>query len=143
MTNLRYALPFLAALPQSAIAQDDANELSFFERAELPEATLLNGEQLGEKMMQMYPSTPIPLNVTGKIKLSVIVTPDGHAIDCQIKKTSGNSLIDRWACRGTVRYARFRPATDADGQPLLSQWTESFTLTLGDPEEIQDEEHNS
>ena len=66
--------------------------------------------------------------------LNVIVTPDGRASDCQIRKTSGNGIIDQWACRGTERYARFTPATNADEQPILSQWTESFTLKLGDPD---------
>jgi TonB family protein len=109
-------------------------ELSFFERAELPEATLLNAQQLGEKMMQIYPSTPVRHNVEGTVVLNVIVTPDGRATDCQIKRTSGNGIIDRWACVGTERYARFTPASNADKQPILSQWTESFTLKLGDPD---------
>ena len=139
---MRIAL-ILAAPMLCANAAVVLPELSFFERAELPEATLVNAQQLGEKMMQIYPNTPIRHNVEGTVVLNVIVTPDGRASDCQIKKTSGNGIIDRWACRGTERYARFTPATNADEQPILSQWTESFTLTLGDPEAVQDEEPKS
>ncbi len=123
----------LAATALCANAQDEVPELSFFERAELPEATLLNAEQFGQKIIENYPIPIIRRDVKGTAKINVLVTTNGRAANCQIKQSSGDSIIDQWACLGTIRYARFTPAIDGDGEPTLGQWTQSFTLTLGNP----------
>lgn len=128
-------LPLLfAATALCANTQEKVPELSFFERAELPEATLLNTEQFGQKIIDSYPMPLIRRDVQGTAKISVLVTTNGRATNCQIRKSSGDSIIDQWACRGTVRYARFTPATDEEGEPVLSQWSQEFTLTLGNPQ---------
>lgn len=123
----------LAATALCANAQDEVPELSFFARAELPEATLLNPELFGQKVVENYPMPIIRRDAGGTAKINVLVTTNGRAAHCQIKKSSGDGIIDQWACRGTVRYARFAPATDENGEPTLGQWTQSFTLTLGNP----------
>lgn len=127
-----------AATALCANAQDEVPKLSFFERAELPEATLLNPEQFGERLVGNYPSINIPRDVKGTATINVLVTTNGRATDCTIKRSSGDSIIDQWACRGTIRYARFAPATDDDSEPTLGQWTQEFTLTLGNPREEEE-----
>lgn len=137
---MRIAL-ILAAPILCANAAATLPELSFFERAELPEATILSEEEFRERLRKNYPATIS--RGTGTATINVLVTPNGRAARCQIKNSSGYPVIDQWACRATVRYARFRPATNAEGKPVLGQWTERFTLTLGDPEAVQDEEPKS
>lgn len=137
---MQLAKPFslaLAATILCANAQDEVPELSFFERAELPEATLLNPEQFGQKIIENYPIPILRRDVRGTAKINVLVTTKGRAASCQIKRSSGDNIIDQWACLGTVRYARFAPATDDEGNPTLGQWTQSFTLTLGDPDKAE------
>ena len=124
-----------AATALCANAQDEVPKLSFFERAELPHATLSNEVQFGEKMIANYPIPIMRRDVKGTATINVLVTTNGRATDCKIKRSSGDSIIDQWACRGTIRYARFTPATDDDGEPTLGQWTQEFTLTLGNPNE--------
>ena len=101
--------------------------------AELPEARLTNAQQFGERLVANYPSTPIRHDVRGTVTVLVRVTTLGRAADCRVLKSSGNAIVDRWICRGTERYARFEPVLNDSGNAVEGHWSETFTLTLGDP----------
>lgn len=104
-------------------------ERSFFERAELPQAEMLNEDEYGEKLIDSYLMETIDLDVEGEITISVLVTPEGHATACQIRRSSGNFVLDQWACRGAERYARFAPAPDKRGKPVWRQWTDTIEVS--------------
>ncbi len=96
-------------------------------------ATLLNPQAFGERLVANYPIPLLRRNHEGKVTIQVMVTREGRAAECQILESSGDSIIDAWACKGTERYARFSPVTDKDGAATSGQWSESYTLRLGDP----------
>lgn len=123
----------LALLVMSADVQASAQELPRPEISELPEATLLNAQTYGERLLGNFPSAPLRVDYQGTVRIMVRVDVIGRARDCQIIESSGNSIIDTWACRGTERYARFAPATNDDGEPVESKWSNTFAMTLGDP----------
>ncbi|MEM7780170.1 MAG: TonB family protein [Pseudomonadota bacterium] len=98
---------------------------------QLPLASLINAQELGEQMIAVFPSAPIRQDISGAVKVQVKVTPDGRAIECQVVESSGSMIIDRWACRGTERYARFEPGTDAEGHAIESRWSSTMSFNAG------------
>ena len=125
----------LLALASSVTAYaESADQIHIIETKDLPEATLRNSDEFRRKLVGNYPAINIPRDVQATATILVRVNIQGRATSCQITKSSGVSIIDQWACRGTVRYARFIPASDADSNPVESQWSESLTLTLGNPD---------
>lgn len=100
--------------------------------AALPEARIRNAQQFGERLVANYSSTPVRHDVRGSVTIIVRVTTQGHAEDCRVIKSSGNGNIDRWACRGTERYARFEPVLDESGNAVEGHWSETIAFTLGD-----------
>ncbi|MEM6857285.1 MAG: TonB family protein [Pseudomonadota bacterium] len=107
--------------------------LSVAEIAELPKARLNNTEAFGERLIGNYPMTTIRQDVRGTVTILVRVTTQGRAVDCEVLKSSSNAIIDQWACRGTVRYARFDIVLNEQGKPIQGHWSKTFTLTIGDP----------
>lgn len=104
-------------------------ELSFFERAELPQAEMLNDDEYGEKLIDSYPMETIQPDFEGEITISVLVTPKGRATACHIRRSSGNFVLDQWACRGAEHYARFARAQDKRGKPVWRQWTDTIAVS--------------
>lgn len=117
-------------------------ELSFFERAELPQAEMLNEDEYGEKLIDSYPMETIHLDVEGEITISVLVTPEGRATACQIRRSSGNFVLDQWACRGAERYARFAHAQDKRGKPVWRQWTDTIAVSTSSADAAPVKEDN-
>lgn len=54
------------------------------------------------------------------VDVAVRVQPDGTATDCKINRSSGVPAIDQWTCRLVEERARFRPARDETGQPVVA-----------------------
>jgi protein TonB len=52
----------------------------------------------------------------GSVAITVKVNTDGRPSDCRIVRSSGNAGADALMCQLTVRYVRFRPARDPQGQ---------------------------
>lgn len=127
-------MPALLAQGLLAPGSEAGLDATAYDIAALPEAQIRNPQQFGERLIANYPSTPIRHDVRGTVTIMVRVTTQGRAADCRVLKSSTNGIIDRWACRGTERYARFEPVVDESGKAVEGHWSETFTLTLGDPD---------
>ena len=60
---------------------------------------------------------------TGTVGITLKVNTDGSPSNCRIARTSGNSFVDSLMCELAVRYVRFRPARDRDGEPVAQDIT--------------------
>jgi periplasmic protein TonB len=66
--------------------------------------------------------------------VSVLLTidPGGRVVSCGIQQSSGQSVLDMYTCNILRRRARFTPATDALGNPVIGtvkaqvDWDEVF-----------------
>ena len=55
-----------------------------------------------------------------QVLIAVRVQLDGTATDCKINRSSGDPVIDQWTCSLVMRNARFQPARDANGRPVVA-----------------------
>lgn len=60
---------------------------------------------------------------TGTVGITLKVNTDGSPSNCRIVRTSGNGPVDSLMCQLALRYVRFRPARDRDGQPVAQDIT--------------------
>ena len=65
-----------------------------------------------------YPSRALREEREGTTGFRVSIGPDGRVTDCQITSSSGSPDLDEATCANVTRRARFKPATDANGQPV-------------------------
>ncbi|MEM1051775.1 MAG: energy transducer TonB [Pseudomonadota bacterium] len=93
-------------------------------------ATTRNERRWASRIQENYPSRALREEVEGTVGVSVTVTPKGRATNCQVTASSGSSVLDRAACRGMERYARFNPALDRDGNETTGRYSTRITYRL-------------
>ena len=59
--------------------------------------------------------------------MRVVVDERGLVSRCFVTGTSGNELVDETACRSMLRFARFRPALDENGEFTEGSYTTRIT----------------
>lgn len=69
-----------------------------------------------------YPSRALREEREGVTRFSVSVGADGRVTSCQITGSSGHPDLDDTTCKLIQRRARFRPATDGNGEPTTGSW---------------------
>jgi protein TonB len=65
------------------------------------------------KTSPAYPELAKRMNVTGKVKIEVVVTPDGHVKSTRV--VGGHPLLVQ-ACQDAVKEWKFMPATEETTQ---------------------------
>jgi protein TonB len=60
----------------------------------------------------------------------VTINADGRVSACSVTSSSGSSILDRAACNGMQRYARFEPALNAAGNPISASWSTRIVYRL-------------
>lgn len=65
-----------------------------------------------------YPRAGRDARVGHSALITFTVGIDGRAHDCQVRESSGDPESDAITCRLALERFRFRPATDANGQPV-------------------------
>lgn len=65
-----------------------------------------------------YPRRAFDAGVSGTVYLRFVVGPSGRVTDCAVTRSSGNAELDITTCRLIKRRMRYRPATNARGQPI-------------------------
>ena len=65
--------------------------------------------------------------LAGTVAISFRVRSDGSVDRCRVVRSSGAALLDDLTCRLFTQRFRFRPATNAAGQPVDSTLSTSFT----------------
>lgn len=70
-----------------------------------------------------YPSRALREEREGVTRFSVSIGPDGRVTSCQVTGSSGHPDLDSTTCNLIQRRARFRPATDGNGDPTTGSWS--------------------
>ena len=60
----------------------------------------------------------------------VTIGPDGRVTACTVSGSSGSNDLDEAACQGMQRYARYRPALDAAGNPTTGSANTTIVYQL-------------
>ncbi len=64
-----------------------------------------------------YPARALREEREGTTGFRVTIGPDGRVTDCTITSSSGHADLDAATCDNVRRRARFKPATDGEGNP--------------------------
>ncbi|WP_326833171.1 energy transducer TonB [Alteripontixanthobacter maritimus] len=83
-------------------------------------------------MQADYPSRALRAEEQGVVSMSITVGTNGRVSGCNVTGSSGSSELDRAACRGMERYARYKPALNAAGNPIAATISQSIRYVLPD-----------
>jgi protein TonB len=70
-----------------------------------------------------YPSSAMREGVQGVTGYRLEVGVDGKPTNCNVTASSGSSILDETTCRLLMRRARFTPAKDTGGNPIVSNYS--------------------
>ena len=74
---------------------------------------------------QDYPSSMLKASKSGLVNFRLTVDERGKPIGCSIQKSTKPEGFDKAVCDALMRRARFEPARDAEGKPLVSFYINS------------------
>lgn len=77
-----------------------------------------------------YPSRALRAELEGTTGFRVIVGLDGRVDSCFVTRSSGSPDLDEAACSSVMRRARFTPATDNTGQPVIGAYSTAVRWVL-------------
>ncbi len=80
-----------------------------------------------------YPRSAVRARAQGDVLIRFTVTTEGRVTDCRPESSSGSVALDEQACNIWVRRTRYRPATDASGQPVAQSATQAFSWRIDRP----------
>ncbi len=72
-----------------------------------------------------YPARALREEQEGVTRFRVSVGADGRVASCDVTGSSGSNELDSATCSLITRRGRFNPATDGEGQPVSSSWSNS------------------
>lgn len=78
-----------------------------------------------------YPTKAGNRGAEGTVEARVTVNIDGKPTDCHIMRTSGHKELDDATCVNFVKRARFEPARDKSGKPVVSPYVFRFSWYVG------------
>lgn len=79
-----------------------------------------------------YPTDAIRRDEQGVTGIRLTIAPDGRVRDCAVTKSSGSASLDAAACAKMSQRARFKPATDANGDAVAGTWNTAVQWVLPD-----------
>lgn len=77
-----------------------------------------------------YPRTASAAKTGGEVEVRFTIQPSGGATGCRVSRSSGDAALDATTCRLIEDRFRFKPATNAAGDPIASAygWRQSWWL---------------
>jgi protein TonB len=79
-----------------------------------------------------YPSRALREERAGVTRFRVQVDTNGRATNCRVTGSSGHADLDDTTCKLIERRARFRPATDGNGDPTTGSWSSAVRWEIPD-----------
>jgi protein TonB len=77
-----------------------------------------------------YPRRALREEREGTTRFRVTVNAEGRVTDCQVTGSSGHADLDEATCQNITRRARFKPATDGEGQPTTGSYSNSVRWVI-------------
>ncbi|WP_237452063.1 energy transducer TonB [Qipengyuania algicida] len=83
-----------------------------------------------QRIIDNYPSRAVREGTEGTVGVAVVIGTNGRVSSCSVTRSSGSSVLDSAACDGMQRYARFKPALNAAGDPITSNYSTRIVYRL-------------
>ena len=77
-----------------------------------------------------YPSAMLRGGYQGIVNFRLLVDETGKVAACKIQVSTRPKEFDDVVCRAVTRRAKFHPALDSQGKPILSYWRETVSFRL-------------
>ncbi|MEL6877895.1 MAG: energy transducer TonB [Pseudomonadota bacterium] len=106
-----------AAITVPANGQDQAQNPANERTIPSTETEAREAIQIGRTYAN-YPSQALREGLQGQVGYSFTVSKEGRVVDCVVTESSGHAVLDEAACKNIVRRSRFKPALDANGNPI-------------------------
>jgi len=75
-----------------------------------------------------YPTAADRAGEQGYVTVAFDIGIDGRMANCTVVRSSGYSRLDAVPCKALPQRARFRPAKDASGRPVVTRGTTSMAF---------------
>ncbi|WP_435417795.1 energy transducer TonB [Parerythrobacter aurantius] len=85
-----------------------------------------------------YPKISMLLDEAGRSQFRATVDVSGEVSGCSILDSSGFKRLDELTCRLVTQRARFDPALDYQGKPIVSQYTQAVVWRISEPLQASD-----
>lgn len=89
-----------------------------------------NQQSWSRRIQENYPARAQRDEIQGRVGVRVSVGSNGRVASCSVTSPSGSSILDDAACQDMTRFARFKPALDAAGNPITGSWSTTIVYTL-------------
>lgn len=93
-------------------------------------ATPDNQGRWAARIQENYPSRAIRDEVEGRVGVRVTIGTNGRVTACTVTSSSGSSDLDRAACDGMERFARYNPALDDAGNETTGSASTTIVYQL-------------
>lgn len=77
-----------------------------------------------------YPSRALREEREGVTGFTVQIDANGRVSSCTVTRSSGSPDLDDTTCKLISRRARFKPATDGNGDPVASSWSNKVSWVI-------------
>ena len=77
-----------------------------------------------------YPTDLLNKGEQGLVQFRVVVAADGKATQCLVQESTRPLGFDKAVCAALMRRAKFEPALDKDGKPIVSFWRSSVRFQM-------------
>lgn len=77
-----------------------------------------------------YPPAAMSRGEQGAVTIAWTIWTDGQMQSCHVVQSSGSQTLDEATCRLATRRARFRPASDNAGRPVIAHASRRFLWRL-------------
>ncbi|QFT76283.1 TonB family protein [Erythrobacter sp. THAF29] len=82
------------------------------------------------KIQANYPSFLLREMAQGSVGVRVQINPEGRATFCEVTNHTGPAGFNDAACLAMIRYSRFYPAIDAEGNPMWGSYSTRVTYRI-------------
>jgi protein TonB len=80
-----------------------------------------------------YPTEAMRYRVHGLVRYFIVISATGRVVHCRVVRSSGWTLLDDTTCALIRERARFEPARDAAGNPMVDTSTGSVDWRMPQP----------
>jgi TonB family protein len=77
-----------------------------------------------------YPASALARRAEGTSTVRWTITKEGFVANCRVVKSSGHADLDQATCQAITLRGRYRPQTDANGNPVDVEDQRSIRWTL-------------
>lgn len=131
--TIAFALAGIAAMHSAASAQDGREAPPVPVSESNARGATTDAESEWARRIQLnYPAEALRLGLQGTVGIRVEINEFGRVWQCLVTSSSGHPILDQAACGAMVRYARFNPALDAEGNPTNGAHSRRIIYSLGD-----------